>query len=250
MRYIKVVLIFLLYWVPSSAETQLSKSDNSFILQPAVSNNINELLKSSGTIQLMGACNTGFNDCSGVCVNLNTNNQNCGSCGNICTTAQSCSAGLCVAGTDNDDDGWSVENGDCDDGDENINPDASDICDGIDNNCDAVIDENASLLCPTVDSSNCSAGICTSAMCDVVLASLGTACEDANACTAFGQCNSMGQCIGIAVDCDDAEVCTTDSCDSSTGCVHTPVTNGTSCGIGLTCQEGACVDVVFKSGFE
>ena len=36
---------------------------------------------------------------------------------------------------------WTTDGGDCDDTDEAINPGEEEICDGIDNNCDTVIDE-------------------------------------------------------------------------------------------------------------
>ncbi|MBI3295705.1 MAG: hypothetical protein HYZ71_13345 [Deltaproteobacteria bacterium] len=39
--------------------------------------------------------NPGETKCSGKCVNLQTDNNNCGSCGNVCPTGQSCSSGTC-----------------------------------------------------------------------------------------------------------------------------------------------------------
>lgn len=46
--------------------------------------------------------------------------------------------------TDNDNDGWSVEAGDCDDSNPNINPGfgGQDYCDGLDNDCNQLVDED------------------------------------------------------------------------------------------------------------
>src|SRR5688572_29702315 len=43
--------------------------------------------------------------------------------------------------TDVDVDGWSVEDGDCDDDRADVHPEAPDPCDGFDQNCDGVRDE-------------------------------------------------------------------------------------------------------------
>lgn len=44
--------------------------------------------------------------------------------------------------TDLDGDGWSAEAGDCNDEDAAVFPGAEEVCDGIDNNCDGVADED------------------------------------------------------------------------------------------------------------
>jgi hypothetical protein len=44
-------------------------------------------------------------------------------------------------GSDEDGDGWTVDEGDCDDGDGAISPSETEICNGIDDNCDGQIDE-------------------------------------------------------------------------------------------------------------
>lgn len=47
----------------------------------------------------------------------------------------------CVVGVDVDKDGYSIEQGDCDDCDERVNPGAVDVPSGVDENCDGVVDE-------------------------------------------------------------------------------------------------------------
>lgn len=44
---------------------------------------------------------------------------------------------------DDDADGWTENDGDCDDGDASVNPGATEICDTIDNDCDGMVNENA-----------------------------------------------------------------------------------------------------------
>ena len=41
-------------------------------------------------------CSTGQTACNGVCVNTQTNSSNCGACGNICNSGQTCQNSICV----------------------------------------------------------------------------------------------------------------------------------------------------------
>ncbi len=52
---------------------------------------------------------------------------------------------------DNDDDGYTVAQGDCNDNDASINPGAAEICDGKDNNCNGSVDEGCATAEPDQD---------------------------------------------------------------------------------------------------
>src|SRR5439155_223787 len=70
-------------------------------------------------------------------------------------------------------------------------------------------------------------------------------CDDGNACTLNDRC-SGGVCVsGLAPNCDDGNVCTDDTCNPSTGCVHTantaPCNDGNACTTNDTCSNGGCV---------
>ncbi len=69
-------------------------------------------------------CPTGQDRCGTQCVNTNTDNDNCGGCGNVCATGSTCVSGTC-------------EESDC----------TAEICDGEDNDCDTVVDNGLTEDC-------------------------------------------------------------------------------------------------------
>jgi len=106
---------------------------------------------------------------------------------------------------------------------------------------------------------NCDDGqACTEDLCDASLPGAdpqtgcvhkpldGTACDDGDRCTVDDQCHA-GVCEGKALDCDDQNPCTQDSCDPAKGCVHQDLPDGTDCDDGSACtpssacQKGRCV---------
>ena len=170
-----------------------------------------------------------------------------------CTIADACTAGKCAGG------GAKV----CDD----KNPCTDDLCDkaigctGKNN----TIDCDDGNLCTKGDScldGLCRAGKpldcddsngCTSDACDAKkgctnTALTGTACDDADACTAKDACSTFAgpaKCVGAPVDCDDKNACTDDSCDKAKGCKHAnnaaKCDDGSLCTEGDVCALGACV---------
>jgi cysteine-rich repeat protein len=69
-------------------------------------------------------------------------------------------------------------------------------------------------------------------------------CEDGNACTENDTC-AEGECVsGGPVDCNDSDVCTSDSCDPDSGCTYefntSPCDDANACTDTDTCSEGTC----------
>lgn len=70
----------------------------------------------------------------------------------------------------------------------------------------------------------------------------GRSCSDENLCTRDDFCQN-GVCkSGEARDCSDNNSCTTDTCVPATGCVRTPLGDGSTCTDGNACTQGdACI---------
>jgi hypothetical protein len=173
----------------------------------------------------------------------------------LCNGDETCQSGTCTPGAPLS----------CDDG-ESCTADSCDALLGCQNapvaDGTACNDGDA---CTTID--ECTAGVCvgggspfdcddldpcTADSCDPVLGCQnvvlpdGTPCVDGNLCNGDETCQ-LGVCTaGTPPDCDDLEVCTTDSCDPVLGCQNTAVLDGTACGDGdlcngdETCQLGVC----------
>ncbi|MSQ82434.1 MAG: hypothetical protein EXR77_05875 [Myxococcales bacterium] len=160
---------------------------------------------------------------------------------NVCTTSDACAVGackgkptlncddknVCTIDTCDDKTGCAYKpaaaGGVCDDGNTCTNTDKCDSagkCAGIGKNCD--------------DNNPCTTDSCKDNVCST--ANNTNPCADGDACTLNDTCNGVGACKGAAdLNCNDNNVCTTDSCDKIAGC---KVVNNTAvCDDGKFCSE-------------
>ena len=177
------------------------------------------------------------------CANIN-NAAQCDDL-NACTDDDVCSGGQCAGPVP-------VV---CNDG--NIcTDDSCDITSGcvVTNNTAACDDEDlctpfdqcAGGECVGTGTVNCDdANLCTDDSCEPLVGCVNEAndesCDDKDLCTLNDFCgNKQCQAGPDSLDCDDTEPCTEDSCDPDTGCLHTPLQDGTDCGGGMECSNGVC----------
>ncbi len=73
-------------------------------------------------------------------------------------------------------------------------------------------------------------------------------CDDGDACTTSDTCSGGACAGGSPLDCDDQSICTDDSCDPATGCVHLdntdPCDDGDACTTSDMCADGECVGTI------
>jgi len=98
---------------------------------------------------------------------------------------------------DEDADTWTVAEGDCDDTNPDIHPDADERCDNLDNNCVDGVDEEPAASYSCRDSVDCTFDVCRS---------------DAHVCSQFANHAA----------CEDGDSCTTDLCLLWVGCRTIP----------------------------
>ncbi len=200
---------------------------------------------------LNGACVTGAcNETLDRCVTQPGNEGGPCNDGNGCTTTDRCVSGVCNgSGAPNCDDGNSCTTDSCSNG-QCIHVNNSGACDDL----------NPCTSGETCSAGNCTGGVqmncndnnpCTVDSCHAVLgcryvnvpASPPTACSDGSACTINDFCFG-GFCVGEVVNCDDANPCTTDTCDAVLGCRRmnntNPCDDNNACTTGDACVNGTC----------
>jgi hypothetical protein len=101
-------------------------------------------------------------------------------------------------------------------------------CNGVETCRSGICLAGAPLNCD--DTNPCTADACSPmAGCQHTPAANGTACNVGNACMVGDTCQA-GICTGgTALNCDDGDACTTDTCDPAAGCQHTPIADPTTC---------------------
>jgi hypothetical protein len=98
-------------------------------------------------------------------------------------------------------------------------------CDGVDDNCNGVNDEQYAASCSGTTLTSCVGG-----------AEQQHDCDNHDVCDGDETC-SVGACHdGTALVTDDGDACTTDTCHPLFGVHHTPVAENTSCSDGNTCN--------------
>ncbi|MBM4394508.1 MAG: hypothetical protein FJ087_02320 [Deltaproteobacteria bacterium] len=193
------------------------------------------------------ACTADGCSASAGCVFTATNEGGACDDGNACTLGDACALGRCV--------GTGLQ---CDDD----NPCTDDKC-SAEAGCHYVAntlpcdDGNACTTGDTCSNKQCAPkgtlackddNGCTDDYCDRVLGCFHiyntSPCEDGSQCTTGETC-SQGRCVGgQPTDCDDHNLCTTDSCDPAVGCVNAPnalpCDDGDKCTTGDACSQGGC----------
>ncbi len=168
--------------------------------------------------------------------------------GEPCTISDSCVDGVCAPGTPLN----------CNDG----NPCTDDVClPGVgcsythngapcsDGSACTVGDKCAIGECVPGESMACDDGNpCTGDSCSeavgCVFLPMDGACDDGNSCTVGDHCQ-IGKCVaGSGADCNDGNVCTDDTCQPESGCLHAlnsaPCDDGDICTTGDHCELGEC----------
>ncbi len=242
---------------PLSCDDGVDCTDDSCAMATGCSNVANDANCDDGNPCTSGSC-----DMTGDCSQTNLADTTACTVGG--STGQ-CQSGTCVIGCTGDaecDDGVdctldscdlgtgtcvnSPRNGMCDDGVScTVDRCRASGCQNLlrDARCDDSNDCTANMCTATgcmdtdvIDGTPCNdaagdAGLCAAGSCSVECTSAAD-CQNGNACDGMETCSTNGQCRpGTALDCNDMDACTTDSCDMTAGCQNVAITcdDMTSC---------------------
>jgi CSLREA domain-containing protein len=184
---------------------------------------------------LAGACDPNFVPSGTICDD-----------GAFCTLGETCDgAGFCGGGSPNScadgvgctDDSCDEVNDACVNAPNDAHCDNGAFCDGSET-CDAVLDCQAGTPPVTDDGVGCTDDSCDEVSDVVVNAPNDAQCDNGAFCDGSETCDAVLDCqAGTLVDCDDADICTDDSCDPLTGqCLNTPIV----CSDQDACTEDFC----------
>jgi hypothetical protein len=168
--------------------------------------------------------------------------------GDACSTVDACSAGACAAGPPLAvDDSNPCTDDSCDSATGAVYANNTASCeDGDACSTDDVCAAGACTAGPALDFDD--ANECTDDSCDPAIGAVNLAnaapCDDGSLCTTGDTC-AAGSCAGgPALDVDDSNECTDDSCDPAIGAVNlaniAPCDDGSLCTTVDTCADGAC----------
>jgi nitrous oxidase accessory protein NosD len=191
---------------------------------------------------------------AGACQNTAVTNGTSCADSTVCNGAEVCQAGVCTSGTAlNCDDNSLCTVDSCDPvagcrhvgvADGTSCADGT-VCNGAEVCQGGICQPGSPLNCD--DGNPCSTDVCLAVTgCQHTPLANNTPCPDLTLCNGAEFCQS-GICIaGTPLNCNDANLCTLDTCDPALGCRHTPLANGTPCLDGNVCngveacQGGVC----------
>ena len=174
-----------------------------------------------------------------------TNNTAACDDGNGCTTGDVCGSGTCVGGTNTCS---CQQTSDCAGLEDGNLCNGTLFCDKVSLPYKCQVNPATIVTCSTTGDNLCRKNTCATGtgQCGYVNQNETKACDaDGSVCTPSDTCVGGTCTAGTALNCDDGNACTNDSCDKAAGCKQVANTancsDGNACTVGDKCQSSACV---------